>query len=227
MDFTFGIITAGNNEQSINSIIDSIENQNIERYEIVIIGSCNIVRDNTRVINFEESQRKAWITKKKNMITNHARYENVVYMHDYFRFEEGWYVGFKKFGNDFKLCMNILKNENGDRYRDWSLWAGDAVSGGVPERTFLLPYEETGLSKYMYFSGAYWVAKRDIMKEFSLDESLCWGQGEDVEWSSRVRKKYNFSMNKNSISILTKYKPPIFTLISDEDLLKFKAKVGA
>ena len=56
----------------------------------------------------------------------------------------------------------------------------------------------THLSKYMYISGAYWVAKKQIMEEFPLDESLVWGKGEDVEWSKLVREKYNFSFNRNS-----------------------------
>ena len=36
------------------------------------------------------------------------------------------------------------------------------------------------------------------MEEFPLDENLVWGQGEDVEWSKRVREKYDFNMNTNS-----------------------------
>jgi hypothetical protein len=56
----------------------------------------------------------------------------------------------------------------------------------------------THLSKYLYFSGAYWVGKRDVMTEFPLDENLLWGQSEDVEWSMRIREKYDFSMNQYS-----------------------------
>ena len=42
MDFSFGIITGGNNESIINQIIDSIEYENIPNYEIIISGKhCN------------------------------------------------------------------------------------------------------------------------------------------------------------------------------------------
>lgn len=33
------------------------------------------------------------------------------------------------------------------------------------------------------------------MEEFPLNEELYWGDGEDVEWSLRVREKYDFTMN--------------------------------
>ena len=39
MEFTFGIITSGAEDDSINQIIDSIEKQNIPTYEIIIVGN--------------------------------------------------------------------------------------------------------------------------------------------------------------------------------------------
>ena len=32
-----------------------------------------------------------------------------------------------------------------------------------------------------------------------LNETLGWGQGEDVEWSKRVLPKYSYKMNTHSI----------------------------
>jgi hypothetical protein len=56
----------------------------------------------------------------------------------------------------------------------------------------------------MYISGSYWVAKKDVMLEFPLDESLSWGEGEDVLWSKQVREKYKFNMNTNSSVFIIK-----------------------
>jgi hypothetical protein len=39
---------------------------------------------------------------------------------------------------------------------------------------------------------------------------LLWGQSEDVEWSLRIREKYDFSMNKHSSVQLLKYKDRAF-----------------
>ena len=43
-----------------------------------------------------------------------------------------------------------------------------------------------------------------------LNEKLKWGQGEDVEWSIRVRKITNFVINERSVVKLMKYKDRIF-----------------
>ena len=42
------------------------------------------------------------------------------------------------------------------------------------------------------------------MLEFPLNESLAWGEGEDVLWSKQVRLKYSFDMNVNSTVKLMK-----------------------
>jgi hypothetical protein len=47
----------------------------------------------------------------------------------------------------------------------------------------------------MYVSGAYWVAKKQFMTDYPLNEDLSWGEGEDVEWSYRARKTWRYKMN--------------------------------
>ena len=169
------------------------------------------------IIPFDESQKPMWITKKKNMITERAKYENIVYLHDYVNLVPGWYEGFKKFGNVFDICMTPIVNPDGGRYRDWTIW----ISDSDPDRYNmhrLLPYSVTHLSKHMYFSGAYWIAKRDVMQKFPLDERLSWGESEDVIWSKQVREVYNFSINTHSKAKLMKWKDPIFRDITPEKL---------
>lgn len=74
MDFTFGIVSNGDNQTFLNKVIDSIENENIPKYEIIIVGNVRIERTNTIVIPFDETIKKGWITKKKNIITNNSKY---------------------------------------------------------------------------------------------------------------------------------------------------------
>jgi len=38
----------------------------------------------------------------------------------------------------------------------------------------------------MYIPGNFWVAKKNIMQKYPLNENLLWGQAEDIEWSKRV-----------------------------------------
>jgi len=230
MDFTFGIITNSGNDDMVNLIIDSIENQNISKYEVVIVGGEYINRKNVVHIPFDESIKPKWITKKKNLITQNAKYENIVYMHDYVSLCDGWYDGFLKNGDDFKVCMNKIQNQDGERYRDWVLWYRDLydainddvtrqdINNIIHKAEFFLPYDMIHLSKYMYFSGAYWVAKKDVMLENTLNEIYCWGQGEDVEWSRRIKTKYKFSMNSDSTVKFLKYKEPVWTDCSEETI---------
>jgi hypothetical protein len=226
MKFSFGIITAGNPDR-IKQISDSIQSQIPEDcYEIIVVGGQPLDLTNLRHLSFDESIKDKWITRKKNMITSEARFENIVYMHDYIKLCPEWYKGFLQFGDDYFLCMNRIINPDGTRYRDWTLWAEDANGLGVPSLSFLLPYEEESLSRYMYFSGAYWVAKKNIMVENPLDESLSWGYGEDVVWSKKVRANYKFSINAMSTVELIVPHGPAFTEISKEDLLSLRNRLG-
>jgi hypothetical protein len=225
MKFTFGIITAGNSDDSLNAVIDSIEKQNIPEYQILIVGNSNVSRTNTFIIPFDESINQGWITRKKNIVTINSAYDNIVYTHDYVVFENDWYQGYLKFGENFKICMNKFVNPDYSRFRDWVIWPHNnnfMDSIVLPNRECLIPYDITHLSKYQYISGTYWVGKKDVMMEFPLDENLCWGQGEDVVWSMNVRQKYNFSINPYSTVKSLKFKDPAFNITGEETIQKLR-----
>ena len=50
------------------------------------------------------------------------------------------------------------------------------------------------------------------MEEFPLNEDLVWGESEDIEWSKRVREKYNFHINEVASVRLLKQKSVEFEL---------------
>lgn len=221
MQFTFGIITDGTQDSNIEQIINSIESQEIpkDKFEIIIIGSSRVKRKNTIIVPFEENIKPRWITKKKNLITELAKFENIVFLHDYIILNPNWYLRFQEFGNDFDICMTRMINNDGTRYRDWTLDIHKATELGIPlySRKLLLPYDIKHLSKYQYISGAYWIAKRQIMRNYRLDEDLCWGQGEDIKWSMEVNQKYKFSINKMSSVFLLKQSDPAFLEIKEDE----------
>jgi len=221
MEFTFGIITSGTEDENINIIVDSIEKQNIPTYEIIIVGNSKVSRKNTRVVQFNDEVVPKWITRKKNIVTNLAKLENIVYLHDYVILTDNWYKGFLEFGNDFDLCMTKITNHDSTRYRDWCICMWDnptimQIAG--PDKKCILPYDENRFKKYMYFSGAYWISKRKVMLEFPLNEQLVWGQGEDVLWSRQVREKYEFFMNTNSEVELLKQKEVAYEIADQETI---------
>jgi hypothetical protein len=226
MNFTFGIVTSPahakdikpNNIDRINIIINSIEQINIPNYEIIIIGNCNIDRNYTKQVDFDETIKPNWITRKKNLITELAQYENIVFLHDYIYFEENWYQGFLKFGEDWDICMNVIKNTDNTRFRDWIIFEIDETNYprvlefgqdlGEQNRKIApyLPLYNEGDSTKTYISGAYWVAKKRTMEEYPLSELLTWGTPEDIEWSQRIRINCRYVMNPYSSVKLMKYK---------------------
>ena len=234
MKFTFGIITDGDANTNLNPIVDSIEKQNIPEYEILIVGNNSISRKNTKVISFDESIKPKWITRKSNLITLNSKYDNIVYAHDYIAFEDGWYDGYLRYGDDFKVCCNKVMTLKNERYMDWMIWPFNGskldyiVSGGIEsghqDRECLIPYDITHLSKYMYVQGSYWVAKKEIMLKFPLDENKVWGMGEDVEWSMRYRNYPGnyFSINQRSTCTLLKEKKSVFKECSSKTIEKIK-----
>jgi hypothetical protein len=63
------------------------------------------------------------------------------------------------------------------------------------------------------------------MIEFPLDESLRWGQAEDVKWSQKVKSKYEFELNIDSkIKLL---KPRFISkdrkVLSDDEVSKLRS----
>jgi hypothetical protein len=223
--FTFGIVTKSENNFGINDpssadktnitkLIESINDLKIPEYEIIVVGGENIYnQENITHFEFDDNINPLWITAKKNIIIENAKYENIVFTHDYIKFSDDWYKGFLKFGEDWDICMNVILNSDGSRFRDWCAWddpdlciigdnikiKNDKIVGGMDHRIVLVPYDYKK-TNHMYISGTYWVAKKKVMLEEPLDKNRWgWGQQEDVEWSQRVRDKYRYVMNPYSI----------------------------
>jgi hypothetical protein len=179
----------------LETICSIIEN-NIPNYEIIIVGDSKVNQsDKIKVIEFDESIKNGWITKKKNIIVQNAIYENVVLLHDYVKLDNNWYEGFLKFGNDFDWCVTRILNKNGNRFRDYTLYPGyfnrdDQINIDNYFSNFcLLPYNFENRIKtntHLYISGSYYVIKKTIALKYPLDENLTHCCCEDLEYSSRL-----------------------------------------
>lgn len=212
MDVTFGIITAGDADDRINRIIDSIEYLEIPKYEVLIVGNAKVKRVNTRVIEFNEMLNvQGWITRKKNLIIDEAHYEVIVFMHDYFIFCNDWFTQLKK-SESFDVGMSAITSPNGERYRDWVIWPhnDNVLDLVVVGHRCLIPYDVDYLTEFMYISGAFWISTKKFMSENLLNESLMAGDGEDVEWSLRIRNSAKIVMLENTRVLSLKANPIVF-----------------
>lgn len=229
---TYGIVSDGNNAAQLNTVIQSIHwcmhDHHPDDWEIIVVGPFNSDKaKGCRVIPFF-SERGGWITKKKNMITEFAQYDTIVYLHDYIEFERFWFNNWLKFSlnNEWDIGMNVLLTQDGQRFRDWCAW--DDPRHGYPwiqkepwcppegvanlGKPCLVPYDYTHTER-MYISGTFWLAKKHVMVDNPLDESLFWGQAEDIEWSRRVRNRYKYVMNTQSVCRLLKPKDVILPYV--------------
>jgi hypothetical protein len=225
--WSFCIVTAPNNEVILEQCIEKIHSEFNNNYEIIVVGNANIKNKellfNVRILPFSEyffspsfsiknikiatrqlSFKKLFfkpgaISHKKNLAVKNARYDKVCIMHDYIGLESGWKEGFDKFGNDWDVSLNIVLNKDGTRHRDWMVFDYPNIGPS------LIPYDKH--SKYAYISGAYFCVKKVFFSSNQLDEGLFWGEGEDVEWSKRIRNKTTFKMNIFSVVRYLKMKP--------------------
>jgi hypothetical protein len=229
MQFTFGICTAG--DIDLTDLISNIVSLKVPEYEILIIGGNNsgdIVFDGMvigKYISFDENERTGWITRKKNLLAKEAKYDTLVLLHDYYRFEPGWYEGWVKFGNDFDVAINIVKQIDGSRFADWLL------NPELYERTFgykhhkwALPYN-ISVPKLQYISGGYFLVKKQFLLDHPLDESRTWGQCEDTEWCERIANHTKMKMNIHSAVKVTKPKWAIYNA-DMEDVKNFADELG-
>lgn len=230
MKFTFGICTAG--DIDVTELISNIVSLQVPEYEILIIGgnvNTDIVYQGKiigRHISFDETVKPAWITRKKNMLAQEAKYENLVLLHDYYRFVPGWYTGWNTFGNEFDVAVNIVQNPDGSRFADWLL------NPELYDRTFgfkshkwLIPYN-ISCPKIQYISGGYFLVKKDFLLQHPLDENRVWNECEDTEWCERIANHTTMKMNTNSIVKVTK---PKWRMCDADmnDVYEFAAAVGA
>ena len=199
IQWTFGIVTGFEDYQRLDEILKSIRALSIPEYEIILIGGGNsdfiVFAEDVKVVDFDESQKPRWITRKKNILVNEAKYNNIVLMHDYHVFDKDWYENFKSFGTDWDICSCPQYLITGARNpMDWSLW--DKPDHG---RAWSLNYDDWSQTQDMYISGGFFIVKKHVLQEEPLDESRGWNEEEDVEWSMRVRNKYVMKCNGGSV----------------------------
>jgi hypothetical protein len=218
--WTFGIITDGNNPERVEDIVQNIHSQftTDDEFEIIIVGFKRdgryLGRRRVLEVEFDETVKPAWITKKKNIVAEMAAHPNVCLMHDYVTIGSNWCNDFKNFGYDWKSCVTPIYNTNGRLFRFWCTAGHDA---GVDmqddlEGRFGFRCMRAGLrgfERWQYYSGAFFCAKKEVLEKVPLNEDLVWGESEDIEWSRRMYLEYGenaFACNVHASAFLLKKK---------------------
>lgn len=184
--WTFGIVTNGKRPDWLQEAIASIRSQGVPDYEILVVGPRQhllIDGEDLRVIDFTEKDELGWISRKKNLIAESARYENLAIMHDRIVLGRDWYEGMRAYGNYFWLLGVPVESSNGKgRNVDWVRYKGQRGARRLAEIE-LLDYEDW--DPFVFVNGGILIAKRSCWIQIRLDERLFWQQNEDV-WFSRA-----------------------------------------
>lgn len=232
VDISFGIVIGPDyNKEWLENLCYSIVEMNWgpqDRYEILICGNVKGTHAPgvTAVYPFDESIKPGWITKKKNILVKNSQYENIVLTHDYYMFEDLWIDGFKKFNRenpDWKIMCNTVMTKEGTRSADWLVnqrymdkaieafphFAKELMSVAPgengPRWVCGLPYHVGDLTHIQYVSGAYIVAKKDVLLECPLNETIGWGDAEDIIWSQDVvQHGFKFHFNPYCFTFIQK-----------------------
>lgn len=196
MNFSFCITTDYKNINQLNEVIESIHNLNIPNYEINVIGGKDSYEDKyVSYIYFNENEKPGWVTRKKNILAKYSKYDNLVFLHDYYLFDSEWYKSYLYFDKDWDICSNQQLLITGKRhFTDWVVWDDPLFP-----RYTCLPYDEWSRTQYMYMSGGYFLVKKQVVIDNPFNEDLMHGDAEDVEWSLRVRNRYVMKCNGNAI----------------------------
>jgi hypothetical protein len=196
---SFAIVTDGKNDQNLQNTVKSILDLELQSFEITIIGGSEFPNPAVKCVAFDESVRDGWITRKKNLGVSHSKGDIVVILHDYMKLNPDWTRSNVEalMTSTWDVAMCRITNLDGTRFRDWTLWSANNV--GIRwwfnyTQANLVPYSIKNLTRFMYVSGSVMIVRREFMVNNPLDENLAWGEMEDVEWSLRLRKSWNYKI---------------------------------
>lgn len=190
--WTFGLVTNGKRKELITKALSSIRKLNIPHYEIIICGTYyGKTAPDINYIPFTKYDERGWITQKKNIICENARYENIVVIHDRIYFDQDWFEGMKRWGNYFDVlsCPIFLPSKK-KIFINWETvgpdWKKDDDSKLFHSNAHLDPSD---WDPHVYVGGAIIILKKSIWKLEKWNKNLFWGDAEDIEYSLRQHER--------------------------------------
>lgn len=186
--WSFGMITNGVRTDFIEKSIQSIRALKISHYEIIICGSYQgkKARD-IRYLPFTQRDDRGWITRKKNIIAENARFTNLCIFHDRIVFNKDWYKGMRKYGNNFQVLTCVQTTKDGARTGDWVGINEAFRKANVVYKVDELDYRDW--NKFVYIGGMLTIIKKYVWEKVPWNETFYWGQAEDIEYSHRLTEQ--------------------------------------
>jgi hypothetical protein len=100
---------------------------------------------------------------------------------------------------DWDIAITPVHDINHRRHRDWCVCDYPGIGFSA------LPFHYAQ-SKYQFINGSYFCVKTRFLRQNPLDQSLFWGEGEDVAWSRKIRAFAKIILNKDTYVKYSKQK---------------------
>ncbi len=156
--------------------------------------------ERVRAIDLEWPEPRGWITRKKNLLADAARYENLVLLHDRYVVTPAWADALKAYGPCFAFMTfpQVYYADDGrhvpQRYPDYQLL--DQRAGVVnscnwsiydSERVFHPLYDD--FAETAFCCGGLYIAKRSLWQSVRQDEALFHCEWEDISFGLECQRR--------------------------------------
>ena len=170
LDVSFIIVTNGNRDGLLNTIIEGIKHQNIPEYEIIIIGESKI-KNNYPEVNYIEAKKLSdagLLGAMRTLACSQAKHNNLVISDDDMVLSSNWYEELKK-SDDFKILTSTVRNPDGTRFWDHTCFRS-------PNYGHIVLEEDQSDDEYMYMSGGQsWIMKKEVFEKAKWNEEFSTG----------------------------------------------------
>ena len=178
--WSFLIITNGKRPRKLAREIESIRALKIPQFEILVGGEPPTeLPEGVGTVLAVDAARNGRLGEMRNALTAAARYDHFVVVDDDFIFHDDFYTGLQRYGDDWEALSVRILNPDGSRFWDW------ATHGG-PRGHVLLDYTDD--DDHVYITGGLILLKAEVADRVKWDDGRGFYQGEDLDFSSRLRK---------------------------------------
>jgi hypothetical protein len=223
--WSFCIPTGGKSSLVLNRCVERILSLNTIRAEILLCGQPAAdfrFLDQVSLLPDHASLGRASISIKKNALATAASHPNLCILHDNLLLPTNFAEGMQRFGDDYGICgfQSVFFLDHAglvvQRYADYALFAdkrrkrvkGLIRESNVEQRASFvsplvrmqpeLPWVSARYYDHScYLTGRIYVAKRPLWLMCPQNESIGWGEFEDVEHAERAMEEFGIPMRIN------------------------------
>lgn len=188
---TIGILTLGDRPRELEDLLSSVQTHCHLPHEVIIVSpravDTSAYQGELHHISFTERDDHGWITRKKNLLCDRARYSDIIVCHDRFHFSKDFFSFFESWGSSYGIAGPKVRLPDGKRGLDWGVVRG---SNHTWSRGGLLEYRDC--SPHAYIPGGVTMIRKSFWQEFPWAEDLFWNEHEDVELCRRIQRAGEF-----------------------------------